>query len=57
MKYAMIPIETERDHNHLKTARLLTLGMGIITTLTALLVARMATRSGQKSDRPDAADL
>jgi SSS family solute:Na+ symporter len=36
-----------RDHNHLKTARLLTLGMGIITTLTALLVARMANSSGK----------
>jgi len=36
-----------QDHTHLRTARLLTLGMGLVTTLTALLVARMAHSSGK----------
>ncbi len=36
-----------KDHTHLRTARFLTLGLGIVTTLTALVVAYMANSSGK----------
>jgi SSS family solute:Na+ symporter len=41
------PVVREKDHTHLRTARFLTLGMGIVTTLTALVVAYMANSSGK----------
>src|SRR6478752_5659878 len=41
------PVVRAKDHNHLRTARFLALVMGLVTTLTALVVAYMANSSGK----------